>query len=144
MGRRPLAAPAVPAAQLLEVLQTYRLELHPDLVLRRAATMRLVRQKEDNLRFVRPLGDDLAGAVLWEEEARGLRHIGSIYTLHRFDFDGCFKASWAEVIAMVPDHMFAHVRALEIIGPMATNEQLRQHAAREVGTLVALTLLYTF
>ena len=144
MGREILSAPAVPDAQLLEVLKTYRLEYHPDLVLRRAATMRLVRMSEGRLRVVRPLGDNLAGEVDWREKVHGLQQIGTIYALHAYQFQGQFSATWAEVIAMLPDHMLTRVQAVEIIGPMTTDDQLRQHAAREAGLLVALTLLYAY
>lgn len=144
MDRKILTAPPVPDAQLLEVLKTYRLEHHPDLVLRRAATLRLVRRDEGRLRVVYPFGDDLAGRVDWREEVRGLQQIGTIYTLHAYGFQGSFSASWAEVIAMLPDHMLTRVQAVEIIGPTTTEDQLRQHAAREAGLLVALTLLYGY
>lgn len=144
MDHRIVSAPAVPSAQLLEVLKTYCLELHPDLVMRRAATMRLIRTSEGVRRFVRPLGEDLTGAVLWEEEASHLHQIGSIYTLHRYDFQGNFTATWGEVLAMLPDHMLTRVRAVEVIGPATSDQQLRQHAAREAGLLVALTILYAY
>lgn len=141
---RKLVAPAIPAAQLLEVLQAYRMELHPDLVLGRAAEMRLVRAREGEMWFARPVGCDLAGEVTWEEKASGLQQIGVIYTLHRYDSQGRFTASWAEVLAMLPDYLFTRVRAVEIFGPETAEDQLRQHAAREAGMLVALTLLYAY
>lgn len=141
LSRKVLTAPA---AQLLEVIQTYQMELHPDLVLRRAAGMRLVRAREDEAWFVRPVGIDLVGEVTWEGRVTGLQQIGVIYTLHEYGGQGRFKASWAEVLAMLPDYLFTRVKAVEIIGPETAEDQLRQHAAREAGLLVALTLLYSY
>lgn len=144
MDRRSLIAPAVPARQLLEVLESFRRDLHPDLVLRRAAAVRLIREREGELWFARPTGCDLMSEVTWDERMPELQVLGKIYTLHFYNFQGRFTATWEEVFAMVPEHVLGQLAAIEIIGPVTDEDRLRQAAAREAGLLVALTVLYTY
>ena len=134
---------------LLAVLLAYRRELS-DLELTELARkiQPIVRDENGRCFFIKPV-DPRGVSFLWDpsfaEEADGpggiVRH-STIYTLHPFSYHGMFKPSIAEVLAMIPQHLYDKVIAFETTGPDDASDLNRQRAAMNASLHVAVTHLY--
>ncbi len=130
---------------LLKTLLAYKRELTDQQISEMLESINPVVRKDGALYFIEPV-DPRTQSFIWSpsftDEAAGLTEISQILTLHSFGYQGFFKPSVEEVLAMIPVDLLPSVKAFEVFGPADVDDLNRQSPAIDAGHHVAVTVLY--